>query len=110
MSVETIHIEGRRWFDRQYGNTYHSVRAYVNGTLVFVGPFQYGYGDQYVQTAMEGLVPILEANGIRMRYGPDDQYIRPLHHLRDDEGIITSTGVRDGLKRDCVAWGEPDDA
>lgn len=49
--MSAIRIEGRRWFQRAYGNTYHSVRIRVDGEVVAtVGPC-YGYGDQYETTA-----------------------------------------------------------
>ena len=44
-------IIGRRWFDRKYGNTYHSVAVYKDGDLIGSVDFAYGYGDQYKQTA-----------------------------------------------------------
>ena len=51
-----FHIEGRRWFQRSFGNTYHTVRIYdADGTMLTkVGPC-YGYGDQYLQTALDWL-------------------------------------------------------
>lgn len=54
-----LHIEGRRWFQRTYGNTYHSVRIFEDGALLATLPYQYGYGDQYLQTALDWL----KANG-----------------------------------------------
>lgn len=60
MSTETttrnISIHGRRWFQPTYGNTYHSVAVYVDGESIGRVNFAYGYGDQYMQTAMELLV------------------------------------------------------
>ena len=53
-----INITARRWFDKRAGNTYHSVHVYVkSGTLeAFMdSPRTYGYGEQYLQTAL-GLV------------------------------------------------------
>ena len=46
-----ISINARRWFDKTYGNTYHSVSVHVDGEFVAYAPFQYGYGEQYMQTA-----------------------------------------------------------
>lgn len=48
---DNVTVIGRRWFDRVYGNTYHSVEVYVNGELVGSNPFEYGYDNQYEQTA-----------------------------------------------------------
>lgn len=77
----SIHIEGRRWFQRTYGNTYHSVRIFKDGKQVAYLPRQYGYGDQWLQTAFEwlganGMPELLEkhANGSPKFYGT--QYLR----------------------------------
>ena len=51
----TFHIEGRRWFQRTYGNTYHSVRIYQGNALLVCLPYQYGYGEQYIETAIQWL-------------------------------------------------------
>lgn len=79
-----LHIEGRRWFQRTYGNTYHSVRIYEveenhpsNSYLLDYLPFNYGYDDQYLQTALDWL----KANG----YAPADApygtlYLREVLH------------------------------
>jgi hypothetical protein len=51
----SLHIEGRRWFQKTYGNTYHTVRIFVDGELVHTSERQYGYGDQFLQTALDWL-------------------------------------------------------
>ena len=48
-------IIGRRWFQRSYGNTYHTVEIYVDGKFIGKSPETYGYGDCYRQTAAEML-------------------------------------------------------
>lgn len=60
----SIHISGRRWFQRGPGNTYHSVRIFIDGDLAATLPYQYGYGDQFLQTGLDWL----KANG----YAPAD--------------------------------------
>lgn len=50
--IESLHIDGRRWFQRTWGNTFHSVRVYVNGEILHC-PYAYGYGNQFLQTAGE---------------------------------------------------------
>lgn len=57
-------IIAKRWFDRIYGNTYHSVDVVkITGEgkcykeeIIGREPFAYGYGDGYLQTAHELLV------------------------------------------------------
>lgn len=77
----SIHIEGRRWFQRGPGNTYHSVRIFRDGIEIAYLPFAYGYGEQFLQTAWEwlganGYPELLEqhANGSWKNYGT--QYLR----------------------------------
>jgi hypothetical protein len=46
-------IIGRRWFEKVNGNTYHSVNVWINGQCVGGVDYEYGYGDQYLQTAQD---------------------------------------------------------
>ena len=55
-----IIIDAKRWFDKINGNTYHSVRVFKDSKELGYIPFQYGYGESYLQTAHE----ILAKNGI----------------------------------------------
>lgn len=56
--IETLVIRGRRWFQKLYGNTYHTVTVVVNGH-VLKSNIQYGYGTQYLVTAAD----LLRENG-----------------------------------------------
>jgi len=53
--ITEITISGRRWFQRSYGNTYHSVQVWVNDEEVVNVPFAYGYDAGFIQTAIEQL-------------------------------------------------------
>jgi hypothetical protein len=57
-----IIITGRRWFQRSYGNTYHSATIIVGDHESLSTGIHYGYGDHYLYTALElakskGLIP-----------------------------------------------------
>ena len=54
-----IEIVGRRWFQKSYGNTYHSVVVYINGGEGHTVPFAYGYGDGYIQTGLDKAEEVL---------------------------------------------------
>jgi hypothetical protein len=56
--LDSVFIEGRLWFDKTYGNTYHSVRVEVNGLSVGQVGFTYGYGEHYQDTALSYLKKI----------------------------------------------------
>lgn len=51
-------IEGRRWFDKLYGNTYHTVYItdVTTNNIIYESPMTYGYGSQWQQTAYDWLV------------------------------------------------------
>ncbi len=51
----SILVLGRRWFERTNGNTYHTARVLVDGVEVATVPYQYGYGSQYEQNALDAL-------------------------------------------------------
>lgn len=57
--MKTFRIEGRRWFQKSYGNTYFSVDIYLHDVLLHSIPFQYGYDRQYYFVAIKWL----EENG-----------------------------------------------
>jgi hypothetical protein len=59
ISVDSITVVGRLWFNRGQGNTYHSAEILVNGRPVHKIPYEYGYGNQYEESAAEWL----EASG-----------------------------------------------
>jgi hypothetical protein len=52
---DLVEINGREWFDRINGNSYHCVYISINNQLVITCAFQYGYGDSYIQTASQAL-------------------------------------------------------
>ena len=53
MEKKVTHIEGRRWFQRSYGNTYHTATLHFSDGTSETSPKQYGYGEQCLQTAFE---------------------------------------------------------
>ena len=47
-------VVARRWFDRYHGHTYHRVYILDTSTGVWhTSEIEYGYGEQYRQTAYE---------------------------------------------------------
>ena len=87
--VSYIKIVAKRWFQKSYGNTYHSVEVFAaSGTgteykLESIGyiPFRYGYGDHYLNTAAEIL-------------GISEQELRALiHEYHTEKFVIVCTDV-----------------
>lgn len=48
--IKTLEISAKRWFQKSYGNTYHVVKAVVNGKDVVVSGVTYGYGNHFLTT------------------------------------------------------------
>jgi hypothetical protein len=53
--MQSITVQGRRWFRKSAGNTYSSAVVLIDGAIAFQVPKQYGYGDYYLQAAFEEL-------------------------------------------------------
>lgn len=53
--MKSLHIEGRRWFRKSAGNTYHTARVFLDGDLVYTSPHTYGYDNCFLQTAIDWL-------------------------------------------------------
>lgn len=54
--MSIIHVTGKRWFSRTYGNTYNSATIYIDGRQVAYLDMKYGYGEYYLQRAQAWLV------------------------------------------------------
>lgn len=84
MSIKTIDINTKEWFDKANGNSYFSSRITVNfglpDTKTFAVPFGYGYGSQHEYTAFKtlqeaGLIPVQHAMSTPWRYYSDNGII-----------------------------------
>lgn len=53
--MKTLTILGRRWFQKTYGNTYHTATIMIDGRTVHVIPQRYGYDSAYLTSATDWL-------------------------------------------------------
>ncbi len=102
LTIKTLDINGKEWFDKVNGNSYHSAQATINyGTpeavTVYI-PFQYGYGSQYEYSAFKALQ---EAG-----YIPKQDSMVSGWRYYEENGIIARQNIeRKCKKRDVIAWG-----
>jgi hypothetical protein len=94
---QQIHVEGRRWHQRTYGNTYHTVTVHVDGQPAITVPRTYGYGDHYLQTAADaieqaGLLPPREQR-------PQGQSHEALWRWAERVGVPLTYDVQDVRRR-----------
>jgi len=87
---EIFVVRSKKWFDSVNGNTYHavSVTRHSDNKEVFRDDFQYGYGNQWEQTAYDGLI----------KAGFVKKVDRFNHSLNNKRFIYNDGGY--GLKRD----------
>lgn len=63
--INTLEISAKRWFQKLYGNTYHIVKAVVNGEEIVISNINYGYGNHFLTT----IADLLRAKGYEV---PED--------------------------------------
>lgn len=100
VSLKTVNVIGKKWFDHINGNTYNSVVVTVNQSFKnefsFSLPITYGYGDYYLQRTIEFLVSI----------GAVESYAT-FHRMQLDSKIRVTAYCSDNCKKaDVKAWGE----
>ena len=99
-------VIGKKWFDKANGNTYHSVRCVrCSDAAVVVAPFQYGYGSQYEQTALETMFDAGWFKHYRQKSKPREGYKftkASLFRLEQENNYPILSIVSYGLKQECV--------
>ena len=97
--VKTIDIQAKEWFDKVNGNSYFSARITLNygmqdATDCFL-PFEYGYGDFYIDKATQELE--------RLGYISPEHYsnggTQALWAYCQDKGIVLRTNKQKGCKK-----------
>lgn len=95
-----IEVQAKEWFDKVNGNSYFSVKVYLDDKSVATLPFQYGYGSHYEDQAKQALKDTFKGMGIE--YGEYDALFR----ICNDNNIkLVSYKQEKCLKRDVVAFG-----
>jgi hypothetical protein len=96
--LKTIDVNAKEWFDKANGNSYFSGTITLNFGMddaeQMEMPFQYGYGDHYVDMAK---CQMTEHNKI------SPKLMQPLWRYCEENDIILRNNIqRDCLKRDVV--------
>lgn len=107
MKISTIDVNAKEWFDRLNGNAYFSAKISLNygmpDEVNLVIPFEYGYGDHYLDIANallqdKGYIPFnRQESGLRY---PLWQY------CRDNSIILRKNKKENCLKKEVKVWGE----
>jgi len=96
--IKEIYVYGKLWFQKTYGNTYHTAAIDVYGSdneypiYSTKSPVKYGYGEQYLQTAID----ILQDNGFIKDY---DMTSEPFWKYCERKGIKLVYSAKDVSKK-----------
>lgn len=78
--LRSLFINGRLWFDKANGNTYHAVSISANGKWLIDIGITYGYEDHYLETALAWL----------KSFGLVSQETKDLRELREELDLYTA--------------------
>lgn len=99
MKINTIDIQAKEWFDKVNGNSYFSATIAINyGTKTektYYLPFQYGYGDHYIDMANQYLINEKIIKGKRYENGS----YSPLWQYCKNNKIILRTSKKENCKK-----------
>jgi len=99
MKVKTIDINAKEWFDKANGNSYFSGAITVNFGMKsqkdYKMPFQYGYGDHYIDMGCQLLIELKAIEGKRNLNGSYPS----LWQYCKDNNIILRTSKRENCKK-----------
>jgi hypothetical protein len=96
MKIKTIDVNAKEWFDKVNGNSYFSGEIIINYGMksekTITMPFQYGYGDHYLDTACDMLDKAKLIN--------NDSYNRLPRYCRYNDIILRYNKKENCLKRE----------
>jgi len=97
-----INIRVRRWFDKYYGNSYHSMRVIVNNDYEneLVVPMQYG---QYDSSGTRELIQNKFAIKCRKYKLYDGRLVAG--NILNDDSILVVESFSDVTKKECRQFG-----
>jgi len=99
MKIKTIDVNAKEWFDKVNGNSYFSGTITLNfGTKTakdYTMPFQYGYGNHYIDMAGQQL----NKEGVVKLARHDNGSYTPLWQYCKDNEIILRTSKQENCKK-----------
>jgi len=97
--MKTIDINAKEWFDKANGNSYFSAEVILDyGTkkqITYSLPFQYGYGEHYIDMANQFLIKEGIIKGKRHKNGS----YPPLWQYCKDNNVILRTNKQVNCKK-----------
>lgn len=103
MKIKTIDINALEWFDKVNGNSYFSAIITLNFGMKSEKnidiPFQYGYGDHYIDICNQKLIELGYINTKRNNNG---SYTSLWQYARDNNIILRTNKKENCLKKELL--------
>ena len=103
MEIKTIDINGLEWFDKVNGNSYFSAVITLNFGMKTEKsiniPFEYGYGDHYIDVSNKKLI---ELGYIDTKRKENGSYTPLWQYTRDNNIILRTSKKENCLKRELI--------
>lgn len=103
MNIKTIDIQANEWYDKVNGNSYFSAIITLNYGMKtekhFCLPFQYGYGDHYIDVCHRKLI---ELNYINNEGYKNASYTPLWQYTRDNNIILRTNKKENCLKKELL--------
>jgi hypothetical protein len=101
MKIKTIDINAKEWFDKVNGNSYFSAVISLNYGMKtqqdYSIPFQYGYGEHYIDMANKFLI---EGKIIIGKRHDNGSYPALWQYCKDNKIILRTSKKENCLKRE----------
>lgn len=98
MKIKTIDINGLEWFDKINGNSYFAGAITINYGMKngkeIAMPFQYGYGDAYIQEAGNLLAKFIKI--------PQKELYSLWRYCNDNKIILRTNKIENCKKRELL--------
>lgn len=103
MKINTIDVYAKEWFDKVNGNSYFSAEVVINygrkNSKAYTLPFQYGYGDHYMDMVNQYLIAEGLINPIKH---PNGMYEALWAYCKDNKIILRKNKQEGCLKRELT--------
>lgn len=106
--LKTIDVTAKEWFDRTYGNSYFSAVITLNYGMedqkIIHLPFQYGYGDHYMDMAQQELANLGYTKPEKYSYGGIEQLPS---YCRERKIILRRQKIENCKQKEVIQFGTP---
>lgn len=91
--LNTIEFNGRKWFNKSEGNTYHTAEVLLNDKVIAKVTYSYGYDEMWLINALEELERVKDAHNLPAFTDNHGRKLTPRRYFEklESHGFIVGT-------------------